>query len=98
MAPSAAPMPAPTSRAAATASSGGVPDAISSEATMPPQATTLPTDRSMLAVRITKVMPTATMPTMLACWNRLEMLRMVRKLSDSSVAITTTAKKMTMKL
>ena len=41
----------------------------------------MPTDRSIPAVKITKVMPPATTPSIDDCWRMLVMLRLVKKCS-----------------
>ncbi len=61
------PSTAPMLRLITMARYHGTPPSMSRATLMPASAATLPTDRSMPATRITKVMPIAVMPTTLDC-------------------------------
>ena len=96
--PMVAPAQAPMRIVRSKAGTMGIPPTIITATSMPQSAVTEPTERSILPVRMTKVMPIATTPTTAACWKRLVILVTVMKLGDSAVAIATTARKIRMKL
>src|SRR6266498_1999751 len=77
------PKPAQTSRPSRIATNGFSPVSMASLViTMLPSAMTAPLDRSMPAVRITRVCPMASVPTTMTCWTIREKLPPVKNRSD----------------